>query len=136
MFEKELEGKLKRVFDLHKVKYDATSESQEQECLFIQVQSSKNRILDKRFVGEVTGKLNMFASLDKLPYGYFSKHISKAKIEDVAGLFFFNFEENVNTINNICERSLSFVYLFDIEYDPNLGSLTSLETVATVGNSQ
>lgn len=126
MFEKTLSDAVKRIFDLDKVTYDHVSESQEQECLFIQVQSSKNHIKDGRFQGRVQGKINVFANLDKLPYGYFSKCIDKASVEDRNAFFFFDFEENVATIDNICERTLSFIWLFDIEYNPNHGQLTSL----------
>lgn len=126
MFEKDLSAKLKRIFDLDKVSYDHVSATQEQECLFIQITTSKNRVKDGRFTGRVQGKLNVFANLDKLPYGYFSKCIDEAEVADIDDFFFFDFEENAGTIDNITERTLSFIYLFDMQYNPNRGELTSL----------
>lgn len=126
MFEKELSDKLKRIFDLEKVTYHASSDSQEQECIFIKVQSSKNHVSDGRFRGRVTGQVNVFGNIDKLPYGYFSKKIAESKIADVKDFLFYDFEENVETIDNICQRTLSFIYLFDMQYNPNLGELTSI----------
>lgn len=132
MFEKDLSDKLKRIFDVSKVSYDHTSASQEQECLFINIQTAKNNIKDGRFVGKVQGKLNMFASLVKLPYGYFSKCINATNREDLKDLFFFDFEENAGTIENITERTLSFIYLFDMQYNPNFGEITSLVDTITM----
>lgn len=133
MFEKDLSDKLQRIFDLKKVTYSVHSESEEQECLFINVQSSKNVVGDGKFKGRVTGQIIVYGSLDKLPYGYFSKKIAEAKVEDVQNLFFFDFEDNVGTIENICQRTMSFVYLFDMQYNPNMGEITSLADSITTG---
>ncbi len=133
MFEKDLLDKFKRIFDLDKLTYDNPSESKEQECAFINVASSVNSVKDGKFVGKVTGKLTVFANSDKLPYGYFTKHIAEAEVEDTKNLFFYQFEENLPTINNIAERTLSFIYLFDYQYNPNVGEITSIETEITVG---
>lgn len=136
MFEKQLSDKLKRIFDLKKVSYASPSESQEQECLFVAIQNSKNQVKDGKFCGKVTGKITVFCNSEKLPYGYFSKHIVEAKPEDTKDLFFYEIEENNGTIGNISERTMSFIYLFEMQYNPNIGEITSLETIATVGNVQ
>ncbi len=126
MFEKALKDKLTRIFDLDKVTYDLPSTSQEQEACFIAVEKAPCKILDGRQMARVTGKLHVFASLDKLPYGYFTKKIAEADWADTKDLFFFDFEENRGTFRNITERSLGFVYLYDSQYDPNVGELTSV----------
>ncbi len=133
MFEKTLSAKLKRIFDLSKVSFDLPSESQEQECLFIEVVSSKGHVKDKKFVSKVTGKIRVFCNTDKLPYGYFSKRIDSAETDDTKDLFFYDIEENNGTFRNIAERTLSFVYLFEAEYNPNLGLITELNNEITVG---
>lgn len=127
MFEASLSDKLKRIFDLDKVTYASPSESQEQECIFIEIESAKNQIKDKRQVSRVLGKIRVFASSDKLPYGYFSKKIQAANTSDTRELFFYEIEENHGTFQNICERSLSFVYFYDSQYDPEQGTITSIE---------
>ena len=133
MFESALKQKLTRIFDLDKVTFDLPSESQEQECLFIDVQSSKNHIKDGVEVARVTGKLRVFSNSDKLKYGYFSKRIAEADSEDVKDLFFFDFEENSGTFRNITERSLGFVFLFSGQYDPEVGTIDEITIYDQVG---
>ncbi len=137
MFEQELSEKLKRIFDLKKVRFDQPAHDiQEQECLFVAIQSSKNQVSEARFKGIATGKISVWGNNEKLPYGYFSKHIVEANKDDTKNLFFYDLEENAGTIGNIAERTISFKYLFDIQYNPNIGEITSLETIATIGNEQ
>ncbi len=136
MFEKDLSAKLKRVFDLDKVTYDMPSDSEEQECLFISIATAKNQVKDGLFVGKVTGTLTIHGNSEKMPYGYFTKRLSQSEPADIKDLFLYNFEENKMTIGNITQRSADFIYLFSLQYDPNMGEITSLETIATVGNEQ
>ena len=131
MFEKELEGKFQRIFDFKKTSFREPSVDQEQEHLFIKIESAKNAVRDKKFVGIAKGKIHVFASSDKLPYGYFTKQLAKSKAADLQGLFFFDFEENSGTIDNIVERTCSFIYFFDIQYDPDLGLMDGFDS--TVG---
>lgn len=127
MFETILKTRLKRIFDLDKVSFDRPSESQEQEACFIAVASAKCRIVDKRQLARVTGKLQIFASLDKMPYGYLTKAIAGADEADTKDLFFFDFEENKGTFRNITERSIGFVFLFDGQFDPALGRIDEID---------
>jgi len=127
MFEKSLSEKLMKIFDINKVSYSLPSESREQECIFIEVDSAKSNVKDKIFTSKVTGKIRVFANEDKLPYGYFSKKIAEADAADTKDFFFYNFEENAGTIQNITERNLGFIYLYSSQYDPSVGSITSLE---------
>lgn len=126
MFEVALAEKFKAIFGLDKTTYDRPGESQEQEAAFIDVANVRTTIKDKRALGMVTGKLHVFAQSGKLPYGYFSKCIDAASAELKEGLFFYDFEENRGTFRNIAERSLGFVYLFDSQYDPAIGNITSI----------
>ena len=127
MFEKTLQDQLKRIFGLSKVTYDIPGQSQEQEGVFIEVSTCRPRIKDARQIARVEGKVHVFASLEKLPYGFFAKRLDLAEPEDVRGLSFYNFEENKGTFRNIVERSLQFVYLFDSQYDPAIGTITEVD---------
>jgi hypothetical protein len=129
--ESSLTEKLKRIFKLDKVSFDLPGESQEQEGIFIAVERDHAKVVDKREIHRVQGKLSIFASSNKLPFGYLAKAIAAARAEDVRPLFFFNFEENKGTIGKICERSLEFIFLFDSQYDPNLGTITSVNLSMT-----
>lgn len=54
------------------------------------------------------------------------KKISEADADDTRNLFFFDFEENKGTFRNIVERSMGFLYLFDSQYDPSIGTLNEI----------
>jgi hypothetical protein len=126
VFEKSLALKFQKIFGLAKVTYDRPGESQEQEGLFISITEAKNRIIDAREIARVTGTLHVFANSDKLPYGYFSKAIAEASADDKRGLFFYDGEENIGTFRNICERKISFIFLYDSQYDPAIGELNAV----------
>ena len=126
MFEDALKTRLKAIFDLDKVTYDAVGQAQEQETIFIEITSSKNRIRDGVETARVEGLLRVFSSSKKLPYGYFSKKIQEADNALTRDLFFYDIEENSNVFGNIAERNMSFIYFFNSQYDPNLGSITSV----------
>lgn len=121
-----LQTKLKAIFDFDKVTFDNPSDSQEQEAVFVQIADARVKLKDGRQIARVTGMIRVFANSSKLPYGYFSKCLAEAEPEDTKDLFFHNFEENKGTFQNIAERSLEFVYFFDGQYDPNVGSITSI----------
>lgn len=125
-----MKEKLERIFGL-KVSFNHKSESQEQECIFVEVESTKNNVSAGRFKGKAMGKLRFFVNSDKLPFGFFSQKISLADRADIDDFFFYDFEENTGTILNICERLLSFIYLYDMEYNPSVGLINELETTVT-----
>jgi len=131
MFKASLAGKLKRIFQMNKVTYDLPSESQEQEAIFVEIDECKTKITDAREIAKVTGKIKIFANSDKLPYGFLTKRIAEAHASDVKDLMFYSFEENHGTFGNIAERSMQFVYLFDSQYNPELGTMTELTLSTT-----
>lgn len=127
MFEKELSEKLKRIFCVKKVTFDEPGPSGEQECLFIEVESSNNVIKDGRSKAMVSGKVVMFGTAGKIPFGYFSKHIKQANVADTKDFFFYDFETNSKLFRDKVQRGFSFVYFFDSQYDPETGSMESIE---------
>lgn len=127
MFEKKLEADLKAIFGVKKVSYDQPGASQEQDCLFIDVTSPGNVISPGRATAKVSGLLYMFAPADKLTFGFFSKCIEAAPKELTANFFFSEIEDNNKRFQNIVQRSLSFIYFFDSQYDPVTGSITSVD---------
>ncbi len=127
MFESTLEEKLKRIFDVKKVTFAEPGESAEQECIFIGVEHSTNAIKDKRAKAKVTGTISMFGNADKLPFGFFSKRIAQADASDTVDLFFHDFESNTRRYQNLVQRACSFVYFFDSQYDPDTGTITSID---------
>lgn len=127
MFEKELAQKFKDIFAIQRVTYDAPGETREQECLFIDVQVSKNTIKDGKALAMVTGSATMFAVAEKLPFGFFSKAIKQADSSLTKDLFFYDIESNTQRFRDIVARGFSFVYFFNIQYDPAIGNITEVD---------
>lgn len=129
MFEKELAERLKKIFGLEKATYAEPGESQEQGTLFIQIETSRNQIAPPIQRARVTGKLTVFGPGEKVPFGFFSKGIAAALPELKSPLYFFDFEENTQRYQNIVQRSVSFVYFFTGQYDPDIGTLSEVEFI-------
>lgn len=129
MFEKDLEDKFKRIFGVNKVTLDLPSDSQEQDTLFIEVEEAVNTIKDGRARARITGNATIFGMALKVPFGFFSKAIAEADHDDVKDLFFFDFEKNTRRFRNIVQRQVSFIYFFDSQYDPEDGSITSVDFI-------
>jgi hypothetical protein len=127
MFEKSLADKFQKIFEVARVTYDQPApDDREQDVLFVEVHDSKNQIKDGKAQAKVTGKAFMFSESSKLPFGYFSKAI-KEHAADTKDLFFYEIEENTKLHQNIQQRGFSFIYFFNSQYDPDLGTLNSLE---------
>ena len=127
MFENELSEKFKRIFQLNKVSYAEPGESREQECLFVDVSLAKTNFKDRRVFGKVEGQAVFYAQSDKVKFGFFAKQIANADPNDTKDLFFSDFEENSKTYLNLVQRSFSFVYFFNSQYDPDIGTITGIE---------
>lgn len=127
MFEKALSDKFKTIFDFKKVRYDRPSEeTPEQQVLFIQVDEPHCQIKDGRQLARVAGQATVLAEAEQLPFGYFAKRIASADKEVTKDLFFFDIDQNSRTYMNIVQRSFSFVFFFNSQYDPDTGTITSV----------
>ena len=131
MMEKTLTEKLKRIFEM-KVTLDVPSESKEQEAVFVQIERNKSTIRDQLEIGEVSGRLFVFASNAKLPFGYIAKQIAKADTEDTKDIFFFDVEKNLGTFSSISERSVGFIYFHRAQYNPERGTMSDVQLITTV----
>lgn len=121
MVREDLEKKLKKIFGLSKVTF-AEPGSFEQDVLFVEVESCRERSLKGRAAGKVLGNLVLFVQAEKCPLGFFAKRISKAPAGDKKGFHFFEVDtEILNSqarMQNISERRCRFQYLYDEQYDP------------------
>lgn len=130
MFEKSLKEKLERIFDLPAT-FAEPGESNEQEKLFIEVSSSKARVKDGRSTCLVEAKVSIFGNADKLTFGFFAKQIDKATAADKIDLFFFDIDQSERMFQNIVQRSFSLIYFYDSQYDPEQGTITTIEIEVT-----
>jgi len=125
VFEAKLKQTLERIFQI-KASFDQPSSAKEQEKLFIEIEDAKVNPKDGRIVAMVTGNCQMFGNNEKLPFGFFSKKIDKADNVDTFPFFFFDLEQNTRLFQNIVQRGFSFVYFFDSQYDPEIGTITDV----------
>lgn len=127
MFKKDLKDNFQQIFNLQKITFDQPGESREQDCLFIEIENSWNTFRDGRVRAKVTGSASIFAPNDKIPFGFFSKKISQASANRTSPFFFYDIETNTKRYGNLVQLSFSFVYFFDSQYDPETGSITSVD---------
>jgi hypothetical protein len=127
MFEKALADKFKTIFDFKKVRYDRPSEeTPEQQVLFIQVDDPHVTIKAGKQIARVAGQATVFAEAEQLPFGYIAKRIAGADRDLTKDLYFFDIDQNARTFVNIVQRSFSFVFFFNSQYDPETGTITSV----------
>lgn len=128
MFEKELAEKFQAIFGVKKVSYDTPGDSKEQETLWIEVEQPKFSFKDGRATAMVTGNAVMFGRNDALTFGFLSKAIAQAPAALTKDLFFADFESNTQRFRDIVQRGFSFTYFFNSQYDPAIGTITSVTT--------
>lgn len=133
--EKEIEAALRRIFKIDKITFDDPGESGEQGCLFVNVDTSPARVHGSRFIGRVTGTISIFGQNSKVPLGFFSKAISDAEPADAKPFFFSDFESSSNRNRNLVQRSASFIYFFDSQYDPSLGTIEEINVTVNIEES-
>lgn len=128
MFEQSLKDSFKSIFQIDKVTYSQPSEAKEQECIFVEIDSARPTIKDGRQICKVSGRAQVFAQNDKLPFGFFAKKIKQADSSLTRDFFFFDVEESAKVYQNLVQRSFSFVYFFNSQYDPDIGTMTGVDT--------
>jgi len=122
-----LREKLKAIFDVKRCTLNAEApDAVEQETLFVRVESSRGVIKDGRELYRVIGQAFVFGQADKFPIGYFPKRIKDASPADSTAFFFYDIEETTGVYQNLVRRSFSFIYFFDGQYDPDNGTITTL----------
>lgn len=126
MIEDLISTKLKSVFGLSKVTFDLPGESLEQDCLFIDLNTSHLNVKDGQFTGRVEGEAKVYTQRSKMPIGYFAKCIAKHGQGDAKQFFFYDIEETTKTFQNLVERSFGFIFFFDSQYDPEVGTINTI----------
>lgn len=127
MFEAQLKEDLQIIFKPEKVTYQQPSDVKEQSVLFINVEQPTPTFRDKVARFRVTGKCTMFANSEKLTFGYFARCIAGASKELHARFHFSEIDANTKYYQNLVQRDFSFVYFYETEYDPDTGTLESVE---------
>lgn len=120
---------MQSIFDLKRTTYDAPGASEEQEVLFLEIAEVNPRIKDGIEGARVEGTGKVYVQASKMPAGYLAKRIRAYAIahpDEMKDLNFFQLERSSPTINNLVERTFSFVYFFSGQYDPEVGTLESI----------
>jgi len=133
--EEHLKELFKKIFQVQKATFDTWDPGddsvREQKCLFIEIESSKVAFRKQSELQLVQGSAMIVARAEELPIGYFAKAIEKAgssaEGDLTKDLFFFDFETNNRRFRDIVVRGFSFHYFFRGQYDPDAGSIESVE---------
>lgn len=140
MFRKDLIKRLEIIFGMEKTTMLAASDSYEQDTLFVEILSSRSRASGAgggRETARVTGSLLIYSQEDRLSYGFFAKRIEQAPAAVKAPLFFYDMDVDVVDSParevNLHERRTSFMFLYESQYDPDRGHLTSLTLPTSEG---
>lgn len=126
MFEKDLTDKLKRIFKLEKITLNAISDSNEQLYGFVSISLARGSIRERKYLARVAGTLTVYGNTERLKYGFFSRAMDQASKEDMSSFYFYDVEENANVSLTVAARSISFVFFFNGQYDPDVGTLESV----------
>jgi hypothetical protein len=136
VFRKDLERRLKAIFGFKKVTFSAPADDSaigtfEQDTGFVEISDCQSSAGFGSARAKVECTLRTFTQDDKMPYGFLTKKIQQAKAELTDPLFFYEIDTNVASsparIQNIHERRTRFQFLYSEQYDPDQGSITSLE---------
>ncbi len=134
MFRSDLTRRLEGIFGIDAT-FDEVSDEYEQDRIFIEVEVSRSRVSNANGgieTARVVGSIVVYSQANKLPFGFFSKKINNADPELTKPLFFYDIDvdlpDSPARLMNIHERRTSFVFLYNSQYDPSKGELTSLET--------
>lgn len=120
--------KLKRIFGVKDVILGAPGDKQEQDVLFVGIERNRTSMTKNKINFMIEGVITMYSQIDKLPLGFFHKKVEQAKVQDKEGFFFHRFDEgSMYSIQNLCERTVSFVLVSSEQYDPDKGLLNRLE---------
>jgi hypothetical protein len=135
VFKKQLAETFQKIFKVKKVSFDQPDPiALEQETLWIDVEDVTPLMKDGEAGAEVRGTAQIVAPGDKLPFGFLAKAIEKAPYSLTKDLFFYDYETSTRRYQNLVGRGFSFVYFFSTQYDPEIGSIESVEITLEESN--
>jgi hypothetical protein len=137
MVEKALREALNRIFQFPDITYNAPAEeTPEQDKLFLKIDKPNASIKDGVEIYRIEGQAFIYTLRDRYNLGYIPKRIRHADLADTNKFYFYEIEENLPVYQNLVRRSFSFVYFFSGDYDPNNGTITSIDyTLTTEGDN-
>lgn len=144
MFKNDLKRRLRAIFDFDKVSFNVPdySGALEQDTLFVEITGAPSSVTTQRGgrqTARVVGQLVVFSQgetsskgdVQRFPFGFMTKRIAQARREFAASLFFYDVDIDIPSsparLQNLFERRTSFVFLYDSQYDPEQGELTSID---------
>ena len=139
MFKNDLKARLQRIFEFKETTFNAPNiDAPEQGILFIEIDNATTRLstLDGgKQTATVRGSLVVFSQAGKHSYGHINKRIENAAASDTTKFIFTNIDDNVQDspyrMVNLEERRTGFIFMYDSQYDPSRGALTSLSETLT-----
>ena len=133
MFRADLQRRIEEIFGFKKTTLNAPSDEFEQDTLFIEVNFGNTKVSGKQGsqqTARVVGRLIVYSQDNRLPFGFFAKRIDRASKDTTKPFFFYDIDlddpASPARIQNIHERTVSFVFLYESQYDPDKGQITEL----------
>lgn len=130
MFKADLEDRLKKIFCVNSVKFDAFVLGKEQEVLFVDIDTAKLYSTSGKHWWFVKGRLSICGIASKHKYGW--AH-SKIDIADKALTSKFMFGRDERPIkypynnNDFVKVDVDFFYIYDADFNPNSAKIASVE---------
>jgi hypothetical protein len=130
VFRASMEQKLLSIFGLKKVTFSMPDPAAlEQTIIFVDIQKCVTRTSRGKEFSRAHGTISIFSDSDRIPFGFYAKKINQASPVDTKGFFFYNFDQNEKYNGKLVERKIDFIYLHDAPYNPETGTITSVEFI-------
>lgn len=130
MFKSTLEAKLKKVFGINQIIFDAFQLGKEQEALFVDIDNAKDYTTEGNIDMLVLGRLSISGPTGKFKYGWVRKKFETANKTDTADLFLGRDELPIKFMQNnneFIKYEVEFVYRFKESFNPKSDKIGSAE---------
>jgi hypothetical protein len=121
MFRTDLEERLKKIFCVSVVKFDAFMLGKEQEALFVDIDTAKLYSTSGKHGWFVKGRLSICGIAGKHKYGWAHSKIELAE-KSLTAPFIFGRDENPikfsNNNNDFVKIDMDFIYIYDADFNP------------------
>lgn len=127
MFKSDCELRLKNIFGINRIIFDAYSAGKEQEAIFVDIDDIYDYAVEGDISLIVIGRLEICGPAVKMQYGWIRKKIETAKLSDTDTFIFGRKEIPIKfTQNNneFVKYSVDFVYRFFENFNPKNAKIT------------
>lgn len=121
MYRKQMMKDLQAIFGIKKVVFSSVEYGEEQDVLYVDIETQKNRPQRGKYYFRITGNLGINSQAQNTVKGFFHAQYLNSRYENRNRLGLSGFERNVNfaIMNKLfCKSRVNFVYTISIDYNP------------------